>query len=185
MSHDLFGPGFPPTVIPSAYPFDHLSKPAYTPPAPTTTTPSTTPTATPTNQTDFTSSSLSHKTSSVHSATPPTPSTTLLTLANSPSRTPPRSPSDSGSESAPEEIRSAFVPIRLTTNNNNSNISNNNITPSSSSPERISRRPTEGVRNELKAPTTLISQRMEHRKRSPSPTKIQASPASKPVWRPY
>ncbi|XP_011497022.1 PREDICTED: segmentation protein Runt-like [Ceratosolen solmsi marchali] len=126
------------------------------------------------------STSLSHKSSSIHSTTPPTPSTALL-LANSPSRTPPRSPSDSGSDSAPEEVRSAFVPIRL--GSANTGIS---VVPSSTSPERPNtRRLFEGTRNELKAPTTLISHRINVDKRSPSPTKIQTQPVSKPVWRPY
>ncbi|XP_034951778.1 segmentation protein Runt-like [Chelonus insularis] len=100
-------------------------------------------------------------------------------LPNSPSRTPPRSPSDSGSETTTvaieEEVRSAFVPIKLST------LPTTTITPSSSSPGRqlSSKKPTEGVRCELKAPTSYIS------KRSPSPTKLSTPPPTKPVWRPY
>ena len=107
---------------------------------------------------------------------PKTTSTTMI--PNSPSRTPPRSPSESGSESAPEEVRSAFVPIRLNTLPRVPS-----STPSSSSPERTLPRKPEGTRNELKAPTVLISQRTN--KRSPSPTKISSPQATKPVWRPY
>ncbi|XP_066597393.1 segmentation protein Runt-like [Prorops nasuta] len=149
---DLFTPSFAPTVLPSAYPFDHVKYP-----------------------TEYTN--LPAKTTPVSQA----PTTTA---PNSPSRTPPRSPSEeSGSESAADEVRSAFVPIRINTLPPASVVA-----PSSSSPERIaaSRKPTEGVRNELKAPTALISHRTtSHSKRSPSPTKISSTPPSKPVWRPY
>ncbi|XP_011876661.1 PREDICTED: segmentation protein Runt-like [Vollenhovia emeryi] len=99
----------------------------------------------------------------------------VLPVAPSPSRTPP-SPSESGSESATEEVRSAFVPLR-----------HNTLPPStsssSSSPDRNPKRPTEGTRNELKAPTALISQKLSPSQRSPSPTKL--SPPSAKVWRPY
>ena len=149
---DLFGPSFPPGMLPSAYPFaEHVGK-AYP-------------------QTEF---GLGGKPAHSPAATPPGSG---LLLASSPSRTPPRSPSDSGSESAPEEVRSAFVPIRL---------GGLPLGASSSSPERPARRPAEGTRCELKAPTALISHRTSlPDKRSPSPTKIQAPPAAKPVWRPY
>ncbi|XP_043482065.1 segmentation protein Runt-like [Leptopilina heterotoma] len=108
------------------------------------------------------------------------PKTTTLMLPNSPSRTPPRSPSDSGSESAAEEVRSAFVPIRL-----NTLPPVTPLTPSSSSPERTLPKKPEGTRNDLKAPIALISHRLN--KRSSSPTKITSSSpqAPKPVWRPY
>lgn len=109
---------------------------------------------------------------------PPLPPKTTLMLPNSPSRTPPRSPSDSGSESAAEEVRSAFVPIRLNTLPPVSS-----ITPSSSSPERTLPKKPEGTRNELKAPVTFINQRIT--KRSSSPTKISSPQAPKAVWRPY
>uniref|UniRef100_A0A6V7KTI7 Uncharacterized protein n=1 Tax=Bracon brevicornis TaxID=1563983 RepID=A0A6V7KTI7_9HYME len=93
----------------------------------------------------------------------------------SPSRTPPRTPSDSGSESVSEEVKSAFVPIRL------SSLPTTAATPSSSSPGRpvSTRKPTDGVKCELKAPTTLIS------KPSPTQTKVTSQTTSKPVWRPY
>ncbi|XP_011301514.1 segmentation protein Runt [Fopius arisanus] len=136
---DLFTPSFPPTVLPSTYPFhEHVKYPTEYPGMPTNKTPA---------------------------------------LPNSPSRTPPRSPSDSGSESAADEVRSAFVPIRI----NSLPPVSIAVTPSSSSPGRpvASRKPTEGIKCELKAPTTLIS------KRSPSPTKLLSPPAAKPVWRPY
>ncbi|CAL7933332.1 unnamed protein product [Xylocopa violacea] len=108
-----------------------------------------------------------------------TTTTTPATIPNSPSRTPPKSPSESGSESAAEEIRSAFVPIRLNTLPPASSV----ITASSSSPERTSQKKSaEAARNELKAPTALISRSP---KRSPSPTKISSPPPAKPVWRPY
>ena len=115
-----------------------------------------------------------------------TPSMSGPAIPNSPSRTPPRSPSESGSDSSPEEVRSAFVPIRLNTLPPQGSA----VTPSSSSPGRtISRRPTDGVKSELKAPTTLISQRITTTvttpKRSPSPTKITSPPVVKAVWRPY
>ncbi|XP_017759849.1 PREDICTED: segmentation protein Runt [Eufriesea mexicana] len=108
--------------------------------------------------------------------------TTPATIPNSPSRTPPKSPSESGSESAAEEIRSAFVPIRLNTLPPTSSV----ITASSSSPERLAgpKKVAEGARNELKAPTALISRSLSP-KRSPSPTKISSPPPAKPVWRPY
>ncbi|XP_012253143.1 segmentation protein Runt [Athalia rosae] len=86
--------------------------------------------------------------------------------------TPPRSPSESGSES--EEVRSAFVPIRLNTLNQSPAIPS--TTPT------VPKKPTEGVRNELKAPKALISQRSP---KSPSPTKISSPAPAKPVWRPY
>ncbi|XP_078034833.1 uncharacterized protein LOC144468904 [Augochlora pura] len=102
-------------------------------------------------------------------------------IPNSPSRTPPRSPSDSGSESAAEEVRSAFVPIRL----NTLPAPPSAITTSATFPETAaSKKPTDGIRNELKAPRTLISQKLSP-KRSPSPTKIASPPPVKPVWRPY
>ncbi|XP_017875424.1 segmentation protein Runt-like [Ceratina calcarata] len=108
-----------------------------------------------------------------------TATTTHVTIPTSPSRTPPKSPSESGSESAAEEIRSAFVPIRLNTlpPTPTSSI----ITASSSSPERIMKKPEIG-RNELKAPMALISRSP---KRSPPPTKVSPPPPTKPVWRPY
>lgn len=103
-------------------------------------------------------------------------------LPNSPSRTPPRTPSDSSSESAAEEIRSAFVPIKLNT------LSQTTIsTPSSSSPPTgrqllTPKKPIEGNKCELKAPTTYISSN----KRTPSPTKLSTTSNHKPpVWRPY
>lgn len=99
------------------------------------------------------------------------PEYTLLPKTNAPS-TPPRSPSDSGSES--EEVRSAFVPIRLNTLNQSP------VVPASV--PVVPKKPTEGVRNELKAPKTLISQRST---KSPSPTKISSPAPTKPVWRPY
>ncbi|CAD1477868.1 unnamed protein product, partial [Heterotrigona itama] len=107
--------------------------------------------------------------------------TTPATNPNSPSRTPPKSPSESGSESAPEEIRSAFVPIRLNTLPPMSSA----ITASSSSPERILPKKTiESTRNELKAPTALISRPLTPKRTTPSPgTKISST--TKPVWRPY
>ena len=107
--------------------------------------------------------------------------TTPATNPNSPSRTPPKSPSESGSESAPEEIRSAFVPIRLNTLPPMSSA----ITASSSSPERIlPKKAIESTRNELKAPTALISRPLTPKRTTPSPgTKISST--TKPVWRPY
>ncbi|XP_076680295.1 uncharacterized protein LOC143375251 [Andrena cerasifolii] len=109
-----------------------------------------------------------------------TATTTPAAIPNSPSKTPPRSPSECGSESAAEEVRSAFVPIRLNTLPPASSV----ITASSSSPEKTDVKPTLGARNELKAPTALIAQKLSI-KRSPSPTKISSPPTAKPVWRPY
>nr|XP_050851087.1 segmentation protein Runt-like isoform X2 [Vespula vulgaris] len=154
---DLFPPSFPPTtVLPTTYPFDHMKYP-----------------------TEYTT--LHGKTMSTISTTT---TTTASTIPNSPSRTPPRSPSESESEVTAEEVRSsAFVPIRLNTLPSHQSVTTN---PSSSSPERITLRakPTEGVKNELKAPTALISQRISP-KRISSPTKISSSTPAKPVWRPY
>nr|XP_012218279.1 PREDICTED: LOW QUALITY PROTEIN: segmentation protein Runt-like [Linepithema humile] len=99
-----------------------------------------------------------------------------MVMPSSPSRSP-HSPSESGSESAIEEVRSAFVPLRL-------NTLPPSTSSSSSSPDRNPRKPVEGVKNELKAPTALISQRLSPSKRSPTPTKI-LSQSTKPVWRPY
>ncbi|KAL0123060.1 hypothetical protein PUN28_007590 [Cardiocondyla obscurior] len=101
--------------------------------------------------------------------------TSVLAIATSPSRTPP-SPSESGSESATEEVRSAFVPLRH-------NTLPASTSSSSSSPDRNAKRSIEGTKNELKAPTALISQRISPTRRSPSPTKL--SPPSAKVWRPY
>ncbi|KAG7209801.1 hypothetical protein KM043_011417 [Ampulex compressa] len=140
---DLFTPSFPPTVLPSTYPFEHIKYP-----------------------TEY------------KSLPPKSATTTTATIPNSPSRTPPRSPSESGSESAAEEVRSAFVPIRL-----NTLPPTPSVAPSSSTLERIARKPTEETRNELKAPTTLISQRLSSK--SPSPTKLSTPPPAKRVWRPY
>lgn len=105
-------------------------------------------------------------------------SSVLTSLAPSPSRTPP-SPSESGSgESATEEVRSAFVPLR-----------HNTLPPStsssSSSPDRNAKRQIEGTRNELKAPTALISHKLSSSQRSPSPTKITPPSTKAVVWRPY
>ncbi|XP_068983225.1 segmentation protein Runt-like isoform X2 [Bombus flavifrons] len=111
-----------------------------------------------------------------------TSSTTVsATIPNSPSRTPPKSPSESGSESAAEEIRSAFVPIRLNTLPPATSV----VTASSSPSERVPlKKAIEGTKNELKAPTALISRSLSP-KRSPSPTKISSPAVTKPVWRPY
>nr|XP_033335776.1 segmentation protein Runt-like [Megalopta genalis] len=116
---------------------------------------------------------------------PPKTTTTTSSqhpISSSPSRTPPRSPSESGSESAAEEIRSAFVPIRLNTLPPAPSV----ITAAKSSPETatVSKKPTLGVRNELKAPRSLIGLKLSP-KRSPTPTKIASPPPAKPVWRPY
>ncbi|KAG5347123.1 RUNT protein, partial [Acromyrmex charruanus] len=102
------------------------------------------------------------------------PKTSPRTSPKTSPRTSP-SPSESGSgESVTEEVRSAFVPLR-----------HNTLPPttssSSSSPDRNPKKPTEGTRNELKAPTTLLSETYSHR--SPPPTKISQSSAK--VWRPY
>ncbi|PBC27793.1 Segmentation protein Runt [Apis cerana cerana] len=105
-------------------------------------------------------------------------SSAQATIPTSPSRTPPKSPSESGSESAAEEVRSAFVPIRLNTLPPTTSV----VTASSaSSPERLPTRKgvVEGSRNELKAPTALISRSLSP-KRSPSPTKISSPPPAKP-----
>ena len=108
-----------------------------------------------------------------HRMSPKTsPKTSPRTSPKTSPRTSP-SPSESGSgESVTEEVRSAFVPLR-----------HNTLPPttssSSSSPDRNPKKPIEGTRNELKAPTTLISETY----RSPTPTKISQSPAK--VWRPY
>ncbi|XP_012289118.1 segmentation protein Runt-like [Orussus abietinus] len=110
---------------------------------------------------------------------PMPPKIPTATIPTSPSRSPARSPSESGSESAAEEVRSAFVPIRL----NTLPVSTTTV-PSSSSPERTTpRKPTEGTRNELKAPPALISQRPLTK--SPTSTKLASPPPAKPVWRPY
>lgn len=111
-----------------------------------------------------------------------TPVTAVAPLsAISPSRTP-NSHSDSSSnhsESAVDEIRSAFVPLRL------HNLPPSTVPSSASSPPE-KRKPTEGVRNELKAPTALICNRQSPTaKRSPTPTKIPSTQTTKPVWRPY
>ncbi|XP_058803850.1 segmentation protein Runt-like [Phymastichus coffea] len=155
---DMFPPGFPPVIMPPAYHFsDPLANYHSPPPAPLTTTQTTTP--------------VSQKSaSSVHSTSPPAATTNNCTTIVPLPSTPPISASDSGSES--EEIRSAFVPIRV-----------NNVP--SSSPTDKPKRPVEGTRNELKAPLALISHRLSTLKRTPSPTKLQATPAPKPVWRPY
>ncbi|XP_029039263.1 uncharacterized protein LOC117609424 [Osmia lignaria lignaria] len=103
-----------------------------------------------------------------------TTSSTPATIPNSPSRTPPKSPSEFGSESNGDEVRSAFVPIRLNTLPPTTSV----ITASSSSPERIvPKKPTEGTRNKLKMPVSP--------NRSPSPTKISSPLPTKAVWRPY
>lgn len=157
---DLFTPQFSPTVLPSAYSFgDHHARFAAA--------------------SEYAGVGKSTDTSS--NGGPAIP--------NSPSRTPPRSPSESGSDSTPEEIRSAFVPIKL----NTLPPSGATVIPSSSSPERtLPRKPSSGTKCELKAPTSLISQRHTNEitstpKRSPTTTttKISSTPAAKPVWRPY
>ncbi|CAB0036978.1 unnamed protein product [Trichogramma brassicae] len=107
--------------------------------------------------------------------------------------TPPRTPDDNsvGSDSETscnEEIRSAFAPIRPTA-----------IRGSSISPEQ--RRDldysylkkihkVEGSRNDLKAPTSLISRKqsshgLHHHHHHASPKITTMTPAAKPVWRPY
>ncbi|KYQ55721.1 Segmentation protein Runt [Trachymyrmex zeteki] len=118
---------------------------------------------------------------SPHRTSPRTsPKTSPRTSPRTSPKTSPRtspSPSESGSgESATEEVRSAFVPLR-----------HNTLPPttssSSSSPDRNPKKPTEGTRNELKAPTTLISETYSPSHRSSPPTKISQSSAK--VWRPY
>ncbi|XP_053973880.1 segmentation protein Runt-like [Hylaeus volcanicus] len=103
---------------------------------------------------------------------PPETTTTVTTAAaipNSPSRTPPRSPSDSGSESAPEEVRSAFVPIRLNTLPPASSVISATASSPASTPEKtVPKKPAENARSKLKTATTMIS---------PQPTKK--------FWRPY
>ncbi|KAH0547309.1 segmentation protein Runt-like [Cotesia glomerata] len=104
---------------------------------------------------------------------PGMPTTKTPALPTSPSRSPPRSPSETSSES--EEVRSAFVPIRLNTLSNVSVNGTNNVIAVTSDgckrtpPATPSSPPVkkESGRCELKAPTKL------------------SSVASKPVWRPY
>ncbi|KAI4490507.1 hypothetical protein M0804_003451 [Polistes exclamans] len=165
---ELFPPPFSPTtVLPPVYSIDHPSKYAmeYAP--------------------------LPGKTLSTISTT--TTTTTSSTIPGSPVRTPPpRSPSESGSEVTTEEVRSsAFVPIRQNTLPPHLPAV---TTPSSSSPERIlPKKPTEGTRNELKAPTAYISNKSTP-KRTPTPTttpsttttKLSSTTTTKAVvWRPY
>ncbi|XP_029168927.1 segmentation protein Runt-like isoform X2 [Nylanderia fulva] len=113
-------------------------------------------------------------TSGATMTTASTPATAGL-LRTSPSRSP-SSGNTSSNDSPVEEVRSAFVPLRI-------NPLPPSTSASSSSPpqDKNTKKPIEGVRNELKAPTTLISQRLSQSERSPSPTK----PSTKPVWRPY
>ncbi|KAG8035628.1 hypothetical protein G9C98_001056 [Cotesia typhae] len=104
---------------------------------------------------------------------PGMPTTKTPALPTSPSRSPPRSPSETSSES--EEVRSAFVPIRLNTLSNVSVNGTSNVVAVTSDvckrtpPAAPSSPPVkkESGRCELKAPTKL------------------SSVASKPVWRPY
>ncbi|XP_015598737.1 segmentation protein Runt [Cephus cinctus] len=150
---DLFPPTFAPTVLPTGYPFtEHLKYSADYP--------------------------LPPKTAASVPLSPPKSSP--RSPVRTPPRSPARSPSESGSDSAAEEVRSAFVPIRLNTLPPPAT-SATSIAQSSSSP--ISKRPTEGTKNVLKAPTALISQRTSTK--SPSPTNISTPPTTKPVWRPY
>ncbi|XP_011347081.1 segmentation protein Runt [Ooceraea biroi] len=94
--------------------------------------------------------------------------------------TPPRTPtnlSDCGSDLGVNvgDDRSAFMPIsRLSTLPSNA----------SSSSDKDSTRPTEGVKNPLKAPPALISKKPSVSDRSSS-TKLSSSQPTKPVWRPY
>ncbi|KAJ8686707.1 hypothetical protein QAD02_022501 [Eretmocerus hayati] len=218
---DLFGAaGFPPaaSVIPPAYPFgpplDHHQLGKYgsasqlaatptgtscssNPTSPVSSIPSQVP---PTSNNTTTTikieqplaTSLSRGASSIHSASPPAMIPGLASTGS-----PPRSPSDcgSGSESGNEpEPKSAFVPIPSP------------VVIPSSVPRPLQQQnrghhyqqhqiKVEGTRNELKAPSSLISQRALHlreptscrRLASPSPpTKLQQIvPAPKPVWRPY
>ncbi|KMQ95969.1 segmentation protein runt [Lasius niger] len=114
-----------------------------------------------------------------------TVTTTMTTTAStpatggdksSPSRSSPPSGNTSSNDSPTDEVRSAFVPLRVNT------LPPSTSASSSSSPlDKSAKKLTEGVRNELKAPTALISQRLSQSERSPSPTK----PSTKPVWRPY
>ncbi|XP_070168552.1 segmentation protein Runt [Polyergus mexicanus] len=141
---DLFNPGFPPVFPP--YTFDAIKYSEY--------------------------AALTAGTT-IMTTTASTTAATAGILSSSPSRSPP-SGNTSSNDSPTDEIRSAFVPLRI-----------NTLPPSTSStspPDKSERKPTEGVRNALKAPTALISQRLsQSERRSPSPTK----PSTKPVWRPY
>jgi len=101
----------------------------------------------------------------------------------------PRTPgslSESGSEPTGEECRSAFTPLR--------SLLPQNVCLQPSSPDRNSRRPSEGIRNEFKASSVRVSQRVRTPDRTPSPIKPAcSSPKSSPiaastpmkVWRPY
>ncbi|XP_015191857.1 PREDICTED: segmentation protein Runt-like [Polistes dominula] len=165
---DIFQQPFSPTsVLPAVYSIDHPSKYAmeYIP--------------------------LTGKTLSTISTT--TTTTAPLTIPGSPARTtPPRSPSESGSEVTTEEVRSsAFVPIRQNTLPHHLPPVTK---PSSSSPERIiPKKPTEGTRNELKAPTAYISNKSASKRTTPNTTtpsttttKLSSTTTTKAVvWRPY
>ncbi|XP_072760980.1 runt-related transcription factor 1 [Anoplolepis gracilipes] len=144
---DLFNPVFPPVF--SSYTFDHTKYTEYAALTACTTT--------------MTTASTTAATAGILSSSP------------TPSRSTPPSGNTSCNGSPTDEIRSAFVPLRI-----------NNLPPSTSSSttspsDKSARKPTEGVKNPLKAPTALISQRLSQSERSPSPTK----PSTKPVWRPY
>ncbi|KAL7302590.1 hypothetical protein TKK_0005221 [Trichogramma kaykai] len=112
----------------------------------------------------------------------------LSPSVNTPPRTPDNSAGSDSETSCNEEIRSAFAPIRPTA-----------IRGSSISPEqrrdldysylkKIHNSKVEGSRNDLKAPTSLISRKQSshgahHHHASPKITTM--TPAAKPVWRPY
>ncbi|KAH0953018.1 hypothetical protein HN011_000125 [Eciton burchellii] len=89
----------------------------------------------------------------------------------------PRTPgslSESGSEPTGEECRSAFTPLR--------SLLPQNVCLQPSSPDRNSRRPSEGIRNEFKASSVRVSQRVRTPDRTPSPIKPAcSSPKSSPI----
>lgn len=109
-----------------------------------------------------------------------TASTVTTTVSSSsPYTSPPRSSSASSNESTGEEVRSAFVPIGL----NTLPPTTSSVTSSTSTlPEKSNKKPTEGVKNELKAPSSRTCKRLASEK-TLSETSLPVPP--KPVWRPY
>ncbi|XP_014207904.1 segmentation protein Runt-like [Copidosoma floridanum] len=173
---DLFGPGFPVAAVPT-YPFEHMSAKYGSPLAPTTSA-----MISPPHQHDGHYSSPAAlptpRTPSLNSSTPPTALVSQPSYSHhsTTSGSPPRTPSDSGSDSAGEEVRSAFVPIKLT---GSANHNNNRLRASPA--EHASKAASAQLRSSIKPSVAARSS-----KRPASPTRLTSEPPAKiSVWRPY
>ena len=199
---DIFGSAFQPTVVPSSYPFnadymkhphsaDYVSLPSKVATLPATSPPNSmmaqslksSPSRTPTRSpSDCGSGSPPSDVSVTHDE----PKSAFVPIKSLP---PPILPAALGPQSSPTQ-----QPILPTISPNYQGPLAEKTSNTAPLPVRTesSVHKREGTRNELKAPTALISQRISSKntksRTSPSPTKLSEPAAMskpKPVWRPY